>query len=120
MEGSSGFHVLTISAFRPFISLIAAYNRGNIRRSNVQYLFCSTVMNIFPTSFPVLGVWHLLDINADFMKLVVALPLIISLVQLELLFVAQILKNRVITATIDRLDECIGQSKRAHGVFQLL
>lgn len=111
MENFSKIYVL--STFRPFLHRIKAFNSEHFHQSTwhlgVPYAICSIVMIFTLSSIVLLGVWNLIDIDAGFKKLVVALPLIITLFQLDVMFVALVMKNHVITGAIDRLQEVIDQ-----------
>lgn len=98
--------------------LLSAYSRKNFRCHNwsfilrsVIYALGSTTMIIFLLIDVLLMIWHLIAVNADFEKFCDSLPLVFSVLQMEIIFIALMLKHRVITKTVNRLQAITNQRK---------
>lgn len=107
-----------LSKLKPYLRLIKAYNIENFSHTNWQCLlrsvcnaFGATLIIISMPMFIILGTWYLIENDADLKKFVVALPLLISLLMMTLIFIALMVKNRVITEIIDRLQRTVDQSE---------
>lgn len=118
--------ITVLNEFKPYLRFITAYNYENFTQntwchilSNVCYAFSVTTMNIVLSSVVILGVWYLIEINANFKSLAVALPLLISLLQMEITFIALIAKNQAVTETINRIQRVVDQRKSTT-IFRIL
>lgn len=107
-----------LSEFRPFLRFLEAYN-SNISPKNdwrhilhsVIYTFLTTVISLLIVVYFVLTVWYLIETNANLKMFAVAVPMMATFVQIELTFIAMIIKNRTITDTINQLQRVIDQRK---------
>lgn len=112
-------HVL--NAFRPYLRLLTAYKRANINDSNWR-CFSRSFYNVFHTTLMIvvvplpilLSIWYLMENDSDLMKLVTAVPLLVSMLQMVITFIAMIAKNHIIIEVIDRLQLAVNQRKIAN------
>lgn len=115
------------SAFKPFLRILNAYNcdkfrygtRWRFNSQNVFYAFSSTMMVFLLLATIILLVWHLIEINVSLENYLVELPIAISILQMEVIFITLLLKNRIITTTIQRLQGIIDQRKIFPIIFQV-
>lgn len=106
--------IRVLSGFVPFLRLLNAYVSDNFRQSgwrrileSIFYAMCASVMI---TSLPFVGcsiVWLLIENDMEWIKCVVAVPLLFSLVQMVLTCVAMMIKNRSINVMIDQLQRVV-------------
>lgn len=108
--------VSVLNAFTPFLRLLNAYNRENFHRSTWHSIlrsgFCAfgaTMIIFIMPAFVVLLCWHLTEANANFENFLLILPLALSILQMEVIFIALLFKNRTLLSTICRLQEIIDQ-----------
>lgn len=106
--------VRVFNAFSPFLRLLNAYNKDNFHQErftprSVCDAAGATMLIILIPTLIVLVVWFLIEVNANFKKFIVQLPLILSVLQMELTFLALMMKSRNITNTINRLQLIIDQ-----------
>lgn len=59
----------------------------------------------------VLGFWYLIEIDAGLRKAVVSLPILFSLMQMEIAFISMVANNSTISKMVDGLQTVIDQSK---------
>lgn len=111
MENSKRIHVF--NQLKPYFCLLTAYNGNNFiqqqwRRyvQSVLVAFCAIMVNFMLFVFFVLMVWHLIENSGDLTKLIVTLPLLISLFQVHSSFISMSMKNHIVNETINRL-QCI-------------
>lgn len=111
--------IRVLKAFRPFLSILNAYNWDKFHyganwRSNPQnifYAFSSTMIVFLLPATVILLFWYLIEISVSFGIFLVELPIAISILQMEVIFIALLLKNRTVTTTIQRLQQIIDQRK---------
>lgn len=113
--------IRVLSAFKPFLRLIEAYNAENFENFHytdlrqfldwVRPAFISTVLNVGLSAFILFGVWDLTELYKELQKFVVALPLVISLLQMEITLIALMAKNRAISAIIQQIQRVIEKRK---------
>lgn len=116
MSASNKIHAL--NGLKPYLRLIQAYNDENFRDHNwrnilnsVFYAFCATDVIILLPIFILLAVWYLIENDADLIKVVIAVPLLATLLQMELAFITLLMKNRMAIEMIDRLQQVIDKSE---------
>lgn len=110
--------IRVLNAFRPFLRLLTAFNRNHFRHNNwrsivrsVFYAFGAMVAVIANSAWIVLLAWYLFETEAELKKFVVAIPMLVTLLQIKLTFIALMMEHRTITETIDQLHRVINQSK---------
>lgn len=108
--------VPVLDEFRPYLRLIKAYNRKNFRQTawdtllrSIWCALCETVLILALCLFILLSVWYLLENGSNLSKIAVALPLTLSTVQTLTISIALIMKNGVISETIDQLGNIINR-----------
>lgn len=105
--------------FGPFLRLLGAYNRGNFRDSinwrrrlqNVGFASYASVMLIAFPLFGILIVWLLIENDLAWRRCAIALPLMISLFQVALTFIALMIKNRSIEVIFSQLQQVVDDRK---------
>lgn len=116
MSKFNKIHVL--KEFKPYLRLIKAFNLDNFRNTGNRHRILNSVFDAFATSsiifsipiFLILGVWYLIENDADLRKISVALPILISILWMWLIFIALMAQNRIIRDIIDQLQRVVGQS----------
>lgn len=107
-------HALT--AFKPFFRLLTAFDSRNFVKigwlrwvQNICFAFGVTVLITFlPTSI-VLVIWALIDKNDALQNVVVAAPLLITILQLFIKIVILTNKHGEVSATLEQLQRVIDQ-----------
>lgn len=109
-------YIRVLVAFAPFLRLIKSYNLDNFHHCNwrcnlasVKYAFITTTIIVSIPIFHVLGIWHLIENEADLSTISVSLPILTSFTQMELTLIALILKNRTIDETIKRIQQLVDE-----------
>lgn len=107
--------IRVLNEFRPYFRLLKTYNRENFGqrdwRSSYIYAFITTLLVLSESLFILSGIWYLIENVGDLQKLVVSLPLVITLSQMDLTFITLITKNQMITEAIKRLQQAVDQRK---------
>lgn len=107
-------HVL--NAFTPFLRLLQAYNSDNFHHNNrprirqsIYYAIAATIIIFFVPIYGLLTLWDALDSGAGnvMKKIVTALPLLLTGLQVEFTYIALMVRNRSICETVDRLQNVI-------------
>lgn len=111
--------IIVLGAFDAFLRILKAYNSENFERSGrrlcVRNLCFAAGVTIFVALIPIvcaLGIWHMIDNGGAMEVVVVALPTIISLIQLIITIVALLAENRLISETIDTIQSIVDRRKR--------
>lgn len=106
-------HIL--QACQPYLCILKAYNFENFRhynwRSSLFYALLTTIMVPVMPMLIILGIWHMIEINVDLKNVAATLPLILTLVQMQITFLAIIINNRTISKTIQQIQNVISQRK---------
>lgn len=110
--------ICVLRAFNRFLWLLRAYNTENFSHvnwfrflHNIAYaIFVTLFIGLIPTLI-VLGIWCLVDENANKQEIVVATPLLLTILQLFIKMATLIMKNRAVFETKDKLQAVIDQRK---------
>lgn len=110
--------IRVLNSFRPYLRLLNAFKLDNfyqcdwfsIRQSIYYAIYTSLLLILIPAAI-VLGAWYWIENRGDLRKSIVVFPLLISMVQVVLSFVALIRRNSVINETIYRIQNIINQRK---------
>lgn len=121
-KNSSNFHtsamnkskIRVLSEYNPYLRLLSAYNPINNsdqrdRHYFVRNAFGATMNIFFLFTFSLSISWHAFANGIDLKKFVVALPLVMSIVRMAVTFIALMLKNSIISETIDQLQRVVDQ-----------
>lgn len=110
--------VYVLSEFKLYLPLINAYNNGHFFHLNqncLQYrivnAFCATLIHILLPVYVILGIWYLIENDADLEKFAVTSPVLISLLQVELMFIAVMIQTRSINEVINKLQQVFEKRK---------
>lgn len=113
---SSGVAVL--NKCRPYLRLLEAFNYKNRQLTNWQqfknYAFsvlCTSIILHMLLVIIMLGFWYLVEIKADLRTAIGSLPLLFSLVQVEVAFIVMMINNEVISESIEHVQKVINQRK---------
>lgn len=116
MENSKKIHILT--EFKPYIRLIEAFNHENFNNSNwhdtilsVFYAFCAISTIILAPTVALSLFWRCAENNFDFTIFVVTIPLLISSLQVDSIFIALMWKNHIVHDTIERVQKLVDRRK---------
>lgn len=108
--------IRVLNQFRPYLRLLQAFNIENYRhhdwhstRRSICYGCCAFLIGTFTLTLVFFSFWFVIDNDCDFGKLVVVLPLQISVTQMELTFFSLVKNNRIIDETIERLRLVVGK-----------
>lgn len=115
MENRENGKTTILNACQPYLCILQAYNIENFRQNNwrncvFNALLTSMMVLLLPTLI-ILGIWYLIEAEADLKHVAAALPIMLTLLQVEITFIAMIINNRVITKTIDQAQKVINQRK---------
>lgn len=105
--------VATLTAFRPYLRILQAFNWENFavprkeRLSRIPYACAVGLGAIMLAAMIALGFWQIADEHFSMRIFTTSFPIIISLTQVLLAFVLLASKNRQITATIHHLQAII-------------
>lgn len=111
--------IIVFDELKQFLRLIYAFDSDNFRHSNwrdncrsVFYaVYAVSVLGLLCIVGVVLIVWHLLENHFEWRKCVVGVPIMISILQLALIFIAMVMKNQVLATIIHQLQTLIDQRK---------
>lgn len=104
MENSIKIYIL--NEFRTYHRLIQAFNPENFRdhrriKSNIFNAFCASLTILLIPAVSITVFWRCAENNFDLNILAVTIPLFISSLQVELIFIPLLWKNHVIIDTIE-------------------
>lgn len=116
-------HVLV--QLNPYIPLIEAYNAKNLKYDpdwqtllhRAFWLFCATLIICVLPTFAVVTIWYLIENDADLKKCIVAFPIIVGLLQVEVTYITLVMKNHTISEMSQRLQRMIDQSELLIYIF---
>lgn len=110
--------IRVLDRFRPYLHLLTAFNRDHFRITNwrnmlysVLYTLGALAIFLAMLCYLVLLTWYLLENGANLKKSIVGVPIVLSVLQLELIFIALVIKNRRVTKTIEQLQQAVDQRK---------
>lgn len=113
MSNPSTVH--TLFELQPYLCLLTAFNFHQQNRRcilhSICYAFSSTLIIVSIPVIIVLAIWYLIENGVELIEFVAALPILISVLQMELTFIALMWKNRRIIETTIRLQEIVDQSE---------
>lgn len=111
-------HVL--QEFKPLLRILQAFNsehfdRHRNNRSNVLQTVCyplGAFLGLFLVLTTILlGIWHLIDSADDFRKVVVGIPLILTIINEFIGGVSMLIENRTISDCIEHLQRIVDKSQ---------
>lgn len=107
-----------LNAFSPYFRVIDAYNSKHFQHHDWRRLIFSGFCALRITSFVILlstyiifCAWYLLENDSDIIEILVSIPILASLLQMELTLVALVMENGTISETMDRLQRVVDQRK---------
>lgn len=114
MERRNGeSHIL--SACRPYLRMLQAYNSENLHqdnwRTNVFYVILTSMLVVLLPTLMISASWYLIEAKADLKHISASLPLILTLIQVEMTLITMIINNRAIAETIDQVQKVINKRK---------
>lgn len=112
MENSKKIHIL--NEFRPYLRLIEAFNHEHFNdtdwhgiKSSVFYAFCAVLTILLAPTVALLLFWRCAENNFDFIIFVVTIPLLISSLQVDSIFIALMWKSPIVNETIERVQKLV-------------
>lgn len=116
MENYTKIRIL--NKFKPFHRILKAYNCNNFHFHNwrsifrsIFHAFCVAIIFMILPIWIVLIVWHLIENSDDFKVIVAGLPIVITIAQADLAFIALIVENGTIVEIMNRIQEVIDRRK---------
>lgn len=110
--------IRVLSKYEPYLSLLNAYNGNNFCHNNWRslllggvYALATTLTYVSQCALVMLSIWNFAEDDANFDKIFSDFPILISLLQMALTFIALVIKSHTITATINRLQLVVNQSE---------
>lgn len=102
-----------LTEYYPYLALLSGYNFDQIGYFNhgIRYTIGATIHILLIFNFAISVSWRVVEDDIDFKKIVVALPLVISIMRMGITFIALMLKSRMIRETIDQLQCVVDQRK---------
>lgn len=108
--------IQSLKKFRQFLPLLNAYNADNFRNckrriilKSVFYACCATVMVVSNIIWVILMAWYLFEHYVEWIKCVITVPLIATMIQFNIAFIMMMVQNRSITMTIDQIQTVINE-----------
>lgn len=108
--------IRALAAFRPFFSLLEAYNPRHFVKidwlclvQNIGFTFGVTVLISLSPAIIVLAIWRLFERNYDLQNVVVAAPLIITILQMSIKMFILVKKHREVSEILEQLQRVIDQ-----------
>lgn len=105
-----------LNTFVPFLRLITAFSCDQFRSDDwrcclhsIFYAFSATGIIIITSLWIVLIVWYLIENEANLLQLVIAAPVLVSTVQLELAFIESVIRNPANLEIIDQLQRVVDE-----------
>lgn len=102
--------VVVLGAFQKYLRLLKVYNSENFKKTDENQFVRNVCIAVGATIviglIPIvvyLGIWYIFDNGATLQIIVIAMPIIISILQLIIALFAMISENRVISETIERI-----------------
>lgn len=124
MNKTIKIHVL--SEFRPFLRLLKAYNRTDFQhhdwRCILRYTFdviCATTIICSTPCFALLVIWYLIENGVDLKKIVVAVPIVITLVQTVFSSISLVSSTTRMDKMIDQMQTMVDRCEFFRGYFPL-
>lgn len=117
--------IFILNAARQYLRLIKAFNSDNFSRLNwrqniqsILYALSTTMLvSLLPLNV-ILGSWYLVESDFNVDKVVVSLPLLFSLLLVEIAYLALIINNRDVSKTIDQIQQVINKRKASSFLFE--
>lgn len=108
-----------LGGFAPFLRVFQAFNSDNFEKvrnpqgmlRSIVYACCAAGIIINWTIFFIMLTWNILENGFGMKKFVLAGPLIATISQMCLTFIAMMRRNRTISQAIDQLQEVIDERK---------
>lgn len=110
--------IRVLHKFQPYLHLIQAYNHKNNQEPafrRVYHAFCTTVILLLSPIFASMAIWHLVESDVGLEKIVVALPILFGLLQMEVTFIALLAMNNTINHTINHIQVIVDQRELIQG-----
>lgn len=106
--------IRVLRAFSACHRILRAFHRDNFQSSDRRdilrstfHALCAALIIVLVSIYFVLAAWYLVDNATDLRIIVVILPIVISLLYIDLTFIAMVVQNRSVTETINRLQRVV-------------
>lgn len=104
---------------RPYLRRLTALNSENFHHNNWHQIVRS-IFSAFITSLAILIIsvhlsfdfWYMIEVRTDLNKVVALFPIVVSTLQIWVSCIVMVMKNRTITAMINRLQRVVDQRKK--------
>lgn len=114
----TSYKTRVLCAFSPFLCLSNAFNYANFHHNNwrnnfhsVIIAFCPVLIILILFILVLLIVWNWMDNENYIRTFVVTFPSVISLLHMEMSFIAVMLKSDILIKTIDKLQRVVEKRK---------
>lgn len=118
--------ITVLNEITPYFRLLTAFESDNFRQQNwrytvwsVFYVFGASMIILLLPTMIALAIWYLIENDVELIAFVATLPLLVSILQLELTFIALIWKNRRIIETINQLQRLVDERESFSPFFSL-
>lgn len=109
--------ISVFKSFKSYLPIFQVYNleyygeadRVDLLKSILRGLGVTILVAFLPNEF-LLAIWYLYDLG-KLSKVIVTIPLLLTLFHMFILFVTMTKKNRLIKATFDRIEDVVNQRK---------
>lgn len=111
IESLRRVHVL--AAFRPYLRILQTFDKGNVRGQSTSLIKQSSrtfFVIVLSVAIPVvvfLGIWHMIENTLDINELVTSSALVLTYVQMFFIYVAIMVKNRLINKTLGDIQKTV-------------
>lgn len=108
--------IRVLEKFGPCLRILTAFNLDHFRHNDPQYIrhsifyLCVSIIILvaLPTWIVVIS-WYLIENDFEWILCVVAVPIVVSILQLDATFIAMMFMNHTVTETIAQLQRAIDQ-----------
>lgn len=109
--------ICVFEQFQSYFPILQVYNSENYQQTNrvdllknVLFGLGVTIILAFVPNEAVLAIWYLFELG-DLSKVIVAVPLLLTLFHMFVLLVSMVTQNRRIQATFARIQNVVNQRK---------
>lgn len=111
--------ISVLNEFKPILCILQAYSSVNFRSHNGRHCLrrgalcalCASEIHLIIPTVGVLIMWYLVDNYGNLLVVISALPMLLSLIQNNVVFVTLTVNNRLISQMIGRVQQVINHRK---------
>lgn len=112
MNNTKKVHVL--NDFKPYLPILQAYNRDQFRQHDLRSIFrsvfhalCASIIILCIPIIAVLYAWYEIENGFELKHVAAAVPMVLSVVHMQVTFISLVWENRQISETIQQLQTMV-------------